>query len=179
MKFLKFILYFILICIYYSTTHRRYNVDSVLTNPYSFHATVQGDTIYVNGIIATVGNSIKVSGGIKEQTLQTLSNIEQILQQAPSSKEDILKINVYVSFDMNTDNLDILNEAFYEFFHQTSPSRTIIGINKLPLGAIIQIDCIAKISEKIQKKVSPDPSFLIDLENSDERKKERKSGFFN
>ena len=148
MKFISCVIYFIAFG-FNSKSIRNLNVVSVINTPFSPQATIYGDLVYVNGIFATVGNSVKISGGIKEQFTQTLSNIEMILQQAPSSKENIIKINVYISFDPMAENLDIINLGFYEFFKGSPlPSKTVIGVNKFQLGAMIQIDCIAKIDTK-------------------------------
>ena len=82
-----------------------------------------------------------VSNDVKSQCLQVLKNILAILEAKNLSLVNIVKLNVYLK-DLN--DFSILNEAFIEFFGETNfPARSTVEVAGLPLGARVEIDCIA------------------------------------
>lgn len=81
-----------------------------------------------------------VEGGIREQTEQVLRNIGSILEAAGLSYEDVVKCTCLLS-DM--DNFAAMNEVYARYFIKNQPARAAYGVVKLPLGALIEIECIA------------------------------------
>ena len=82
-----------------------------------------------------------VSNDVKPQCLQVLKNILGILEAKNLSLVNIVKLNVYLK-DLN--DFSILNETFIEFFGKTNfPARSTVEVAGLPLGARVEIDCIA------------------------------------
>jgi len=41
------------------------------------------------------------------------------------------------------DNFTAMNEVYARYFTQNQPARAAYGVVKLPLGALIEIECIA------------------------------------
>ena len=82
-----------------------------------------------------------VSGNTKEQSIQVLKNILAILEARNLSLVNIVKLNVYLK-DLN--DFGDLNTTFVDFFGDTNfPARSTIEVAGLPLGARVEIDCIA------------------------------------
>ena len=81
-----------------------------------------------------------VEGGIREQTEQVLRNIGAILEAAGLGFDDVVKCTCLLS-DM--DNFTAMNEVYARYFTQNQPARAAYGVVKLPLGALIEIECIA------------------------------------
>ena len=82
-----------------------------------------------------------VDGGIDMQAAQTLKNIEVILGSVNLSKESIVKLTVFVK---NLDDFPSVNKAFENFFNGIDyPARSTVEVSELPLGALIEIECIA------------------------------------
>ncbi|MEJ5302868.1 MAG: RidA family protein [Bacteroidales bacterium] len=81
-----------------------------------------------------------VEGGIREQTEQVLKNIRAILETAGLGFEHVVKCTCLLS-DM--DNFAAMNEVYARYFTQNQPARAAYGVVKLPLGALIEIECIA------------------------------------
>jgi 2-iminobutanoate/2-iminopropanoate deaminase len=82
-----------------------------------------------------------VSGNTKEQCLQVLKNILAILEARNLSLVNIVKLNVFLK-DLN--DFGDLNDTFVDFFCNTNfPARSTIEVAGLPLGARVEIDCIA------------------------------------
>ena len=82
-----------------------------------------------------------VSSNTKEQCLQVLKNILAILEARNLSLVNIVKLNVFLK-DLN--DFGDLNDTFVDFFGKTNfPARSTIEVAGLPLGARVEIDCIA------------------------------------
>jgi 2-iminobutanoate/2-iminopropanoate deaminase len=105
------------------------------------HATKAGGFIFVAGTLGTKAGSFElVPGGAKEQTRQTLANVQAILRGADADLEDVVKVNVFIT-DMA--KFGEMNEAYLEFFPSEPPARITVGCSALALGAIVEIDCVA------------------------------------
>ena len=78
---------------------------------------------------------------VKLQCLQVLKNILAILEARNLSLVNIIKLNVFLR-DLN--DFGDLNDTFKEFFGDTNyPARSTVEVAGLPLGARVEIDCIA------------------------------------
>tara|TARA_B100001113_G_scaffold351802_1_gene351693 strand:- start:877 stop:1257 length:381 start_codon:yes stop_codon:yes gene_type:complete len=82
-----------------------------------------------------------VGGGIDMQAAQTLKNIESILDSVDLGKDSIAKLTVFVK---NLDDFQSVNKAFENFFNGIDyPARSTVEVSELPMGALIEIECIA------------------------------------
>lgn len=81
-----------------------------------------------------------VSGGIKEQTRQSLTNARSILQQAGTDLSHVVKTTVFLA-DMA--DFVAMNEVYAEFFSQPYPARSAVAVKQLPKGALVEVECIA------------------------------------
>lgn len=102
--------------------------------------------IYISGQIPVVPDrKEKIVGSIEEQTEQVLSNIDAILKAANSSKENVLKITIYIS-DMSL--WDRVNAVYAKYFENHKPARAVIPTKELHYGYQIEIETIAKVNDK-------------------------------
>ena len=101
-----------------------------------------GGFLYTSGQIGINPASGKIeASGTKSQSLQALHNIAAILSAKNLSLVNIVKLTVYLK-DLN--DFSDLNEAFKEFFGDTNfPARSTVEVAGLPLGARVEIDCVA------------------------------------
>lgn len=117
------------------------NAAGIARLPTFSHAVVAGDLIYVSGTLATDGERpAVVPGGTGPETLQALHNIERILGECGATKNDVVKVNVFLA-DMGT--AAEMNEAYQSFFGADPPARITVGGVDLALGAAVEIDCVA------------------------------------
>ncbi len=86
-----------------------------------------------------------VEGGITAETEQTLSNIEAILAEAGWGFENVVKARIYLA-DMN--DYATVNEIYAKKFTQNPPARIALAVKSLPLGALVEIECVA-VGEKV------------------------------
>ena len=104
--------------------------------------------VETNGLLFTSGQvgidpetGKMVEGGIKTQVNRVLNNINAILSETGLNKESIIKLTVFLK-DFN--DFSTVNDVFTEFFGEKEfPARTTVEVSELPLGALIEIDCIA------------------------------------
>ena len=114
---------------------------AVSVGPYS-HAIDSDGIIYFSGQtpIDPKTETI-VTGDIKDQTKQSFCNLFNVLKSAGLAGDDVIKVNVYLT-DMN--NFQKMNEVYAEQFGAPYPARTTIGVKELPLGALVEIEMIAR-----------------------------------
>ena len=108
--------------------------------PYSQAVEVNG-TLYISGQVPLDPQSMKVvEGGIKEQTLQVMQNIEAILKAAGYSFSDVVKSTCLLS-DMA--NFKVMNEVYGSFYTENPPARAAFAVKELPLGVLVEIETVA------------------------------------
>jgi len=114
---------------------------AVSVGPYS-QAVDAGDFVYFSGQTPLDSNTGKIiNGNISAQTEQTFMNLFNVLKSAGLTSDDVIKVNVFLT-DMN--NFKNMNEIYSKKFNSPYPARTTIGVKELPLGALIEIEMIAK-----------------------------------
>ena len=110
--------------------------------PYSQGIKV-GDLVYTSGQIPidpVTGNFVE--GGIKEQTRQSLTNVQAILKEAGLTMGNVVKTTVFMA-DMN-DFAD-MNAVYAAFFTEPYPARSAVAVKTLPKGALVEIEVVAEI----------------------------------
>ena len=109
--------------------------------PYS-QAIQVGNLIYTSGQIPIdPATGQLVEGGIKEQTRQSLSNIQAILQEAGLTMASVVKTTVFMA-DM-ADFAD-MNSIYAEFFTEPYPARSAVAVKTLPKNALVEIEVVAE-----------------------------------
>lgn len=114
--------------------------NAVSIGPYS-HAVDADGLVFVSGQAGVDVAATLVAGGVAEQTQQTFDNLRAVLETAGLSLDDVQKVNVYLA---NMDDFSAMNEVYAQQFSAPYPARTTIGVASLPLGALVEIEMIAK-----------------------------------
>ena len=101
-----------------------------------------GGFLYTSGQVGINPSSGEIeSKDVKLQCFQVLKNILAILEARNLSLVNIVKLNVFLR-DLN--DFGDLNDTFKEFFGDTNyPARSTVEVAGLPLGARVEIDCVA------------------------------------
>ena len=109
--------------------------------PYS-QAIQVGNLIYTSGQIPIdPATGQLVEGGIKEQTRQSLSNIQAILQEAGLTMTSVVKTTVFMA-DMA--DFAEMNSVYAEFFTEPYPARSAVAVKTLPKNALVEIEVVAE-----------------------------------
>lgn len=115
--------------------------DARSVGPYS-HAVESDGLLFLSGqtpIDPQTGQLI--SNEITAQTRQAFKNLFSVLGAAGLTGDDVQKVNVYLT-DMK--NFKDMNEEYAKHFSEPYPARTTIGVKELPLGALVEIEMIAR-----------------------------------
>jgi len=109
--------------------------------PYN-QATALANLVFTSGQIPLIPETMEiVEGGIKEQTKVVMDNLKEVLEEAGSSYENVLKTTCYLS-DM--DNFVAFNEVYAEYFGtDTAPARATVAVKTLPKNVLVEVDAIA------------------------------------
>nr|VFJ69478.1 MAG: reactive intermediate/imine deaminase [Candidatus Kentron sp. FM]VFJ70157.1 MAG: reactive intermediate/imine deaminase [Candidatus Kentron sp. FM]VFK18103.1 MAG: reactive intermediate/imine deaminase [Candidatus Kentron sp. FM] len=100
-----------------------------------------GNTLYLSGRIGIVPGTMGLApGGIREETRQTMENIERSLGAHGYSMDDIVKCTVMLA---DISEWAAFNEVYKSFFKKPYPARSAFGANGLALGARVEVECIA------------------------------------
>lgn len=98
--------------------------------------------IFVSGQLPVDPQTGKlVEGDIQTLTIRVIDNLEAILKKSGSSLENVIRTDVFL-----TDLKDFakMNEIYGKrFTGKVLPARQTIQVGALPLGATIEISCIA------------------------------------
>ena len=80
-----------------------------------------------------------VEGGVKEQAEQCFRNIKEIVASIGHNLNDVVRITIFVKDIMD---LDVVEKAYKSFFTTYVPTRTVVAVNDLPMGALVQVEAL-------------------------------------
>lgn len=104
-----------------------------------------GGVIYVSGCIGlNKETGSLVSGGIVEETRQTLENLKRIVESSGSNLSRVLKTTILLA-DMQF--FKEVNSIYSEYFPVDPPARATFAVLGLPAGALVEIECICAAIE--------------------------------
>lgn len=109
--------------------------------PYS-QGTTAGRLVFASGQlpISPQDSHALVRGGIAEQTERVIDIIEAILSEVGCTLADVAQTTVYLA---SLEDMDAMNEVYARRFTTPAPARAVVGVSELPLGALIEMDCVA------------------------------------
>lgn len=111
--------------------------------PYS-HAVKVGSIVFCSGQTPLDPKTMRLVGeNIEEQTARVLENLSIVLAGVGLTLKNIVKTTVYLH-DM--DDFEGMNRVYKDMFQDHKPSRTTISVKKNPLGALVEIECIAELN---------------------------------
>ncbi len=86
-----------------------------------------------------------VEGGVKEQTVQVIENIKAVLAAAGCGLDNVVKTTVFLQ---HMDDFSTMNDVYGNVFTKPYPARSTVEVAKLPKGALVEIECIARIKKE-------------------------------
>ena len=104
------------------------------------------DAVETDGLLFLTGQIGKdhktgklVEGGITQETIQTIKNIEDVLEQHELSLDNVVKCTVILS---DIDDFKAFNSEYVKYFTK-KPARTTFAAANLAANAKIEIEVIA------------------------------------
>lgn len=112
--------------------------------PYS-QAIKLGNLVFTSGQIAIDPATGKlVEGDVVAQTHQVLKNLQAVLAAAGTDLSHVIKTTVFLQ---NMGDFPIFNQTYGQYFPENPPARSTVEVAKLPLGGLVEIECIALVKD--------------------------------
>ena len=111
--------------------------------PYS-QGIMVGDLAFLSGQIPVDPATGELATGdepVVAQAHQSLKNIKSILESQGMSFDNVIKTTVFID---NMDDFAKVNEVYAQYFKEPYPARSCVEVAKLPKGALVEIEVIAK-----------------------------------
>lgn len=112
--------------------------------PFS-HAAEQDGWVLLTGQMPTYPGDpdAPLPEGIEAQTVRVMENLKIVLAELGLGLEHVLQCRCYLT-EFERDYA-VFNETYQSFFPQDRrPARTTIGVTALAVGALVEIDMLAK-----------------------------------
>jgi 2-iminobutanoate/2-iminopropanoate deaminase len=109
--------------------------------PYSHAVAASGELVYLSGQTGqdpTTGEI--VTGGVAAETRQVLANLSHVLDAAGLDFASVVKCNVFL---VDMADFPAMNTVFAEVIPDPFPARSTVAVAALPLGARVEIECVA------------------------------------
>lgn len=121
-----------------------YSANPDMQLPFSDAVRV-GNMLYLSGKLGNFpGTRDLAPGGIAGETRQTLENIKASLEKHGSSLREVVKCTVFLA---DIAEWAAMNEVYMEYFPVDPPARSALGSSGLALGARVEIECLATVSD--------------------------------
>ena len=110
--------------------------------PYS-QAIKVGETLYTSGQIALdPATGAMAAADIEGQAEQVMKNLQAVLTAAGYTFDEVVKTTCFLA-DMN--DFAKVNEIYKSYFGTEFPARSCVQVAKLPLGGLVEVECIAYV----------------------------------
>lgn len=107
--------------------------------PYA-QASRVGDFVFTSGQLGIDMQTGKLAQGVEAQARCALKNIGEILKTQGLSYQNILKTTVFVQ---DLGDFQIVNAVYGSFFDGAFPARSCVQVAALPMGGLVEIECVA------------------------------------
>jgi 2-iminobutanoate/2-iminopropanoate deaminase len=112
--------------------------------PYA-QAIVAGGFVFCSGQTPLVPATMRIEATtIEEQTRQVLYNLRTVLASRSLGLDSIVKTTVFLK---NFADFGRMNTVYAEVFGAHRPARTTVEVSRLPLDALVEIECIAALPD--------------------------------
>ena len=111
--------------------------------PYSQGVSVDG-WVWTSGQVGLDPNTGAIAGAdAPAQADRALQNIAAIMTAAGGRLDQVVRVTVYLT-DMN--DFAAVNKVYARYFPAGYPARSCVEVSRLPLGELVEIDALAKVS---------------------------------
>lgn len=125
-----------------STVRQRISTDRAprAVGPYS-QGIRAGELVFTAGQIPINPATGTIEAvGIEDQTRQALENVRAVLEAAGSGLDRVLKTTVFM---VDLKEFQAMNGVYATYFPTDPPARSAFQVSALPLGARVEIECLA------------------------------------
>lgn len=111
--------------------------------PYA-QGNIEGGLLFASGQIPLDPETGEIVGStIEEQTAQVMKNVAAILEAAGTDFDHVVKTTCFLN-DMN--DFAAFNAEYAKSFGEVRPARSAVAVEKLPKGALVEVEVIAEVN---------------------------------
>lgn len=111
--------------------------------PYA-QGNIAGGLLFASGQIPLDPETGEIVGStIEEQTAQVMKNVTAILEAAGTDFDHVVKTTCFLN-DMN--DFAAFNAEYAKSFGEVRPARSAVAVEKLPKGALVEVEVIAEVN---------------------------------
>lgn len=111
--------------------------------PYA-QGNIAGGLLFASGQIPLDPETGEIVGStIEEQTAQVMKNVAAILEAAGTDLDHVVKTTCFLN-DMN--DFAAFNAEYAKSFGEVRPARSAVAVEKLPKGALVEVEVIAEVN---------------------------------
>jgi 2-iminobutanoate/2-iminopropanoate deaminase len=113
--------------------------------PYS-QAIVANGLVYTAGVIPLDPETKQIAGDdIRAQAERVLTSLRGLLEDAGSSLDLAVKTTCFLQ---DLADFPVFNEVYASFFNgDAAPARSTVQVAGLPLGVLVEVECIAMLAD--------------------------------
>lgn len=108
--------------------------------PYS-QAVRAGDMLFTSGQLGLNPETGVLAEGVRAQADQALKNLGAILHEAGLDYKDVIKTVVFIK---NMADFKTVNEVYAHYFTANYPARSCVEVAALPMGGLVEVECVAR-----------------------------------
>jgi 2-iminobutanoate/2-iminopropanoate deaminase len=100
-----------------------------------------GDLLFVSGQIADDPASLAIVGSdIRTQVRTAMDNVARILESHGMAMSNVLSVTLYIQ---DLDELPKADAVYASYFRRSLPARSVVRVDGLPKGSLVEISVIA------------------------------------
>ncbi|SCV01535.1 LAMI_0G12112g1_1 [Lachancea mirantina] len=96
--------------------------------------------IFVSGQIPYTKDNKPIEGTIGDKAEQVIQNVKNILEEANSGLNHIVKVNIFLA---DIKDFGDFNKVYAKYFSEHKPARSCIAAKALPLNVDLEMEVVA------------------------------------
>mgnify|MGYP004453946529 FL=1 len=105
---------------------------------------IVGNLLFASGQISLDPATGELVGAtIEEQTAQVMKNVAALLEAAGTDFDHVVKTTCFLD---DIDDFAAFNAEYAKSFAQGKPARSCVAVDKLPKGALVEVEIIAELA---------------------------------
>jgi len=85
-----------------------------------------------------------VASDISSQTERVMENLKAVLTAADTTLDRVVKTTCFLA---NLDDFPAFNAVYGRYFPENAPARSTVQVARLPLGSLVEVECIATVGD--------------------------------
>lgn len=111
-----------------------------VVGPYS-QAILTGNTLYISGNIAIDPETGKMDTlNMETEIRRVMTNMGAVLKEAGMTYDNVVKATVFTT---DLKYYKLINNIYSEYFKEKAPARETVQVVALPVGAHVEVSCVA------------------------------------